>query len=103
MKMKVKSLAMLAASGLMAASLVYVVPAFAEEVDEIDAGPMQLALADDSTPRTPDASAANNAENAVNPAENTNTASNNSAGVNPASANPAEQGTPDVASGDDDY
>lgn len=96
--MKVKSLAMLAASGLMAASLAYVMPAFAEEVDEMDAGPMQLALGDDSTPRTPDASA--NAENAAGDAS----AANNSANAaNPAGNAPAEQGTPDVASGDDDY
>lgn len=46
--MKIKTLAMFAASGLMAASLAHVTPAFAEDFFDEDVGNQQFALADNS-------------------------------------------------------
>lgn len=95
--MKLKTAAVLAASGLMAVSLAYLNPAFAQENTttagdaQQQTGAMPMQPAPSAEPNT-----ASNENNAVN-----NTAENSNAANNPAGA--AEQGQPDVASGDDDY
>ena len=97
--MKLKTLATLTVSGLMAASLAYVMPAFAEEGEDIEAAPMQMAMADDATPRTPDINAGNTAADAANHAVSASNANNAATPT----GDQQGQGTPDVASGDDDY
>jgi hypothetical protein len=107
--MKMKTLATLAVSGLMAASFAYVVPAFADDSDSIDgSAPMQLAMGEDTgNAAAPETFASNSSENATNNTSNSvGNLSDNSSTANVAGAQPAqgnESGTPDVASGDDDY
>lgn len=106
--MKMKTFAMLAASGLMAASIAYVLPAFAEDsVNDIDgSAPMQLAMGDDAPAdnNTPDANSG-----ATDSSGNSNTSSNNmdnSSGTAPASpsaANNTGATSDQPAQGDDDY
>lgn len=96
--MKLKTMAVLAVSGLMAASLAYVLPAFAEDANDIDgSAPMQLAMADDSNSAAD--SSATPADSSANPVDKSGDAS----GANGSSSSSNDQGTPDVASGDDDY
>jgi hypothetical protein len=123
--MKIKSLAMLAASGLMAASLAYVVPASAAPEDEFNDATL---TADQSTPsdvsssqdvtsgdaanttgNATGSSAANSVSSEANGNGNTGgsdapagAVSGDSSASN-TSNSPSEPGTPDVASGDDDY
>lgn len=104
--MRLKTMTLLAVSGLMAASLAYVIPAFAEDAGDIDGEvPMQIAMGDDaatandtgagttaSTPADGTAAGADSSSNGSNPGpSSSNTTSTD------------QQGTPDVASGDDDY
>lgn len=103
--MKLKTLAVLAASGLMAASLTHAAPAestAAADDFSADTQTMQMASADDSTPSASDQVA--NSSNSVNTASNAD-GSNGSGNSNSTSANGSgsDQGTPDVASGDDDF
>lgn len=102
--MKMKRFAMLAASGLMVASLAHVVPAYAAEFsdDEVMGAPQQLTLADNSsTSNRMEAPNENNGAvrndvlaNAPQSTTDTNSTANTAGN---------EQATPDVASGDDDY
>ncbi len=139
--MKMKTLAMLAASGLMAASLAYVVPAYADDENmELAMNDQPMTLADNGDNSSmgmpqPDsgtmsqgatggaaeagnansansANSASNTSNAANANSNaingsTTTASNtnasNASNTNNANTQNNDQGTPDVASGDDDY
>ncbi len=124
--MKLKTLATIAASGLMAASFAYVVPAYAEEFsgDEEVMAPQQLALADNSSAssglpgdvgggmnntnnsgnNTGANNAGNNSANRMGTATSANAASTTSPAASGNTVTPNnEQGTPDVASGDDDY
>lgn len=103
--MKLKTLAVLAVSGLMAASLAYVMPAFAEDSGDIDgSAPMQLAMGDDTGSASDSSTAtADNSAATTDNSSNGASASNNSSSNNTNNANPDQGGTPDVASGDDDY
>lgn len=97
--MKLKSMAVFVVSGLMAASLAYVLPAFAEDFDDIDgSAPMQLAMGDDSDSASDSSAAAT--DNSAAPADKGSDASNAAPSSDTSSK---DQGTPDVASGDDDY
>lgn len=98
--MKMKSLAVMAASGLMAASLAYVVPAFAEDpADEIDgAAPMQLAMADD-------AGSTDSSSSDISSAAATDTSNASGSATGSASGTPNTSGatSDQPAQGDDDY
>lgn len=102
--MKMKTFAMLAASGLMAASIAYVLPAFAEDgVNDIDgSAPMQLAMGDD-------APADNNASDGNAPAASDGSSSSSnsmdSSSAAPAAPPAANSGatSDQPAQGDDDY
>lgn len=87
--MNMKSFAMLIVSGLLAASIAYIAPA----------------IADDSTMDGIQMSADNTMQN--NGSTNDSNMNNNTSGdhSNPsnADANSSDQGTPDTATGDDDY
>lgn len=104
--MRLKTMTLLAVSGLMAASLAYVIPAFAEDVGDIDGeAPMQLAMGDDA-PAAADNGAGNAAGTPADSSSNGADSSTNGSNPGPSSSNATsadQQGTPDVASGDDDY
>ena len=122
--MKMKTMAMLAASGLMAASLAFITPALAEDGFEDGMAPQQLAMADTSGSAMqgdlgPNANetqagrfetAANNQDRApANQQQNINAQQPQAQAMNQASqaanvASPAnDQPTADVASGDEDF
>jgi hypothetical protein len=136
--MKIKSLAMLAASGLMAASLAYVMPAYADDEFSDVALTADQGASDnnpagtDNMPGTGSANSNPSTNNAMGNNAGNNTGANAgaatgttgnsgtngangtsgtnggltggpSASNNTGAALPADQGTPDVASGDDDY
>ena len=115
--MKMKTLAMLAASGLLAVSLAHIAPAFAEDGFDDGMGGQQLAMADTGASQIP-SDAINGNENvqpgrmdtASNTSANSNTNNVTSAtgpaptgGQNPAPTANNDQPVPDVASGDEDY
>ena len=101
--MKTKSIAMLAMSGLLAASIAYVAPAVAEESSS--SMPMEQMLADNSGAGSPmqaptdDASQGQSGGSASQ--SDSSSTSNASASSDAAPSN--DQGTPDTATGDDDY
>lgn len=104
--MRMKTMTLLAVSGLMAASLAYVIPAFAEDAGDIDGeAPMQLAMGDDTAAATDNGTgnaAGTPADSSAAGADSSSNGSN--PGPSSSSATSADQqGTPDVASGDDDY
>lgn len=82
--MKTKSLAMVAASALLAASFAYIAPAIA---DDTTGQSTQAPSSDASTP---------------NSGSTDNTMNNNSTD-NSSNTSGTDQGTPDTATGDDDY
>lgn len=98
--MKMKTFAMLAASGLMAASLAYVLPAFAEDANDIDgAAPMQLAMGDDAAA---DSGTSDGGSNTMD--NNTGSGAGSAATTAPSASNNAAGATSDQpAQGDDDY
>lgn len=99
--MKIKTLAVLAASGLMAASIAYVVPAFAEESFD-EASAMQLAMADDNSGAASTDNSASSSDNAAS-SDKTDSSSNGS-NTSGSSGSGSDQGsTPDVPTGDDDF
>ena len=83
--MRIKSFAMLAISGLLAASLSYIAPAMADDMGNTNPSGQTAA---------PDAN--------TNNANNTNSSGTDN-GTNTGSANSTDQGGPDTATGDDDY
>jgi len=87
-----KSFAMLVVPGLLAASLAYVAPAMAEDMNGAD-GMQQFALADNSSTGSGMGSGMGSS---MAPS---NDNSNSDAG----SANSIDQGSADTATGDDDY
>lgn len=117
--MKMKTMAMLAAGGLMAASLAFITPAFAEDGFEDGMAPQQLAMNDAGTSMQGDMG---NASDVQQPAR-FETASNETAANNPnanvqqqpqqqqpqgtqtpqANVATSDQPTADVASGDEDF
>lgn len=112
--MRMKTMTLLAVSGLMAASLAYVIPAFAEDIGDIDGeAPMQLAMGEDAGSAANDNNAGNTASTpadgtaaGTDSSSNGADSSNSSSNPGPSSSNATsadQQGTPDVASGDDDY
>ncbi|RDI42714.1 hypothetical protein [Aquicella lusitana] len=80
--MKMKSFAMLAMSGLLAASVAYVAPAMADDSSDTNVGSLQSAPSD---------SAMQNQGSS----QNDMSANGSSSG--------SDEGTPDTATGDDDY
>lgn len=99
--MKMKSLAVLAATGLLAASFAYVVPAYAD--DE----PFDLAMNDQPATGVENGAARQDVAGNNNAAmADAGNAAQNAAPANPVANNGMsnqDQGQPDVASGDDDY
>lgn len=87
--MKMKSIAMLAMSGLLAASIAYTVPAMAEE-ENLGQLPSDIGMTEDSGTQT-----------------SANSAADTTAATSDTAASPGEDGaaagTPDTATGDDDY
>lgn len=104
--MKMKTFAMLAASGLMAASIAYVLPAFAEDgVNDIDgSAPMQLAMGDDA-PADNNASDGNAPAASDGSSSSSNSMDNSSAAAPTAGPSAANSGatSDQPAQGDDDY
>src|SRR5262245_24340149 len=110
--MKMKSFAMLALSGLLAASCAYVAPAMADDTNmaapsmqpPADSTPnsniMQGLSQNDSTYNTPADTTDNASDNTGTDQSNPN--AQNNPNNNP-SANPSDEGGPDTATGDDDY
>lgn len=93
--MKMKSLATLAISGMLACSVVYIAPAMADYTNA--ANP---AMSNNNVPNIHDPNANVGAMN------NPNRPNNNDRGQQDTLSygnNPADQGTPDTATGDDDY
>lgn len=88
-----KSFAMLVVPGLLVASLAYVAPAMAEDMNGAEQGMQQFALADNSSTGSGMGSGMGSS---MAPS---NDNSNSDAG----SANSIDQGSPDTATGDDDY
>ncbi|HTM63363.1 MAG TPA: hypothetical protein VL360_02535 [Gammaproteobacteria bacterium] len=99
--MNMKTFAVMAASGLMAASLAYVVPAFADDLaDDIDgAAPMQLAMADDTG--SSDSSTSDSSSGATD--NSSNSSSSSSSDSSSSSANTSGATSDQPAQGDDDY
>jgi hypothetical protein len=85
--MKIKSLAMFAMSGLLAASIAYVAPAMAADDNDMGQSSQQAADAQNSG----DQGATTNDSSSTG---NSNSSSNSST---------SDQGSPDTATGDDDY
>lgn len=118
--MKMKTMAMLAAGGLMAASLAFITPAFAEDGFEDGMAPQQLAMNDSGNTMQGDLgpsanetqagrfdTAANNQQDnaPANQQQNLNAQQPQPQAMNQSSqANAAtDQPTADVASGDEDF
>lgn len=102
--MKMKTLAMLAVSGLMAASIAYVLPAFAEDAaNDIDGSvPMQLAMGDDTG--ASDSSASDSNSGATDSGNSAGSSSDSSSGgAAPTAASNAGATSDQPAQGDDDY
>lgn len=112
--MKTKSFAMLAVTGLLAASIANILPAMAEESS--NEMPMEQTLADNSNLQPPaDNSSAGSAiqppadNNASGGLSNSGTSqgdiNGNVGGISPSAPGPNnnEEGSPDTATGDDDY
>jgi hypothetical protein len=106
--MKIKSFAMLALSGLLAASCAYIAPAMA---DDANMGPSMQPPAD-STPNSNAMQGLSQNDNQYGPSDNNSGTSDNmsdnssndqSTSNNNPSANPSDEGGPDTATGDDDY
>lgn len=87
--MKMKSFAMVAMSGLLAASFAYVAPAMAD--DAIDAGQSAQTGTD------------NTMQNQTPAAMPSNNSAPTSADMNASGGGNADEGSPDTATGDDDY
>jgi hypothetical protein len=88
--MKIKSFAILAMTGLLAASCAYIAPAMADDMN----GGTQAAPSDQMAPSDMSGSPQNNDNMGMNMS-----ADNNSGTNNPSN----EQASPDTATGDDDY
>ena len=90
--MKMKSFAMIALSGLLAASFTYVSPAMADDANTNSNGQsMQSAPSDNGTPsQQGDSSSSSETTNNSNTGSSSNTGS-------------TDEGSPDTATGDDDY
>jgi hypothetical protein len=107
--MKTKSFAMLAASGLLIASTLYIAPAMADEFS--NEMPMEQTLADNSNSSgsstigaldnsTSNQSNSTSQQNDSSSASQQNNDSNNS---NNSNSTGNDEGSPDTATGDDDY
>lgn len=96
--MKMKSFAMLAMSGLLTASIAYVAPAMADDLT--NSGQSMQAPSDNSTQNQNNAGSApsDNMNNNTGTSPNDNMNNNNNG-----SSNSSDQGSPDTATGDDDY
>ncbi|VVC76045.1 hypothetical protein AQUSIP_13470 [Aquicella siphonis] len=86
--MKIKSFAMLIASGLAAACLAYVAPAMADDISNGDLAMQPSSSSDNSSD--------NGSANSVDQGDSSSTDNNGSAAT-------MDQGSPDTATGDDDY
>lgn len=95
--MKMKSFAMLAASGLLAASLVYAAPVLADDT----AGDQPMQMSSDSAGMPGQGSAPqDNAGASSDMMNNTGASSDTNAS---SSAGGSDEASPDTATGDDDY
>ena len=96
--MKMKYFAMLALSGLLAASCAYIAPAMAEDANNGQS--MQPPA--DNTPNSNVMQSPSQSDNQNgNNSDNTSSDQNNNPGNS--SVNPSDDGGPDTATGDDDY
>jgi hypothetical protein len=91
--MKMKSFAMLALSGLLTASLAYIAPAMAEDMNN-NGSTMQQAPSDTN-------SGAGSSQGSDNMGGSND--QNNSGGAAGSQGSSSDQGSPDTATGDDDY
>lgn len=96
--MKMKSIAMLAASGLLAASIGYSLPALAEDATDVAQAAQSADLTDDNGVMVQ----ADNSSMSSDSGSSNAMGSSTSANASP-SANGADQGSADTATGDDDY
>ena len=97
--MRMKSFAMLAMSGLLAASLVYVAPAVADDNTSGNTGATQAAPADNSTQNQNNATSGNIGSDNSGMSGTQSPSDNNSN----SSGSSSDEGSPDQATGDDDY
>jgi hypothetical protein len=96
--MKMKSFAVLALSGLLTASFVYVAPAMAQDMNN-NGSTMQAPSDNTGNSSAAGMSQGNGSEQGAASATDQN-GTNGSNGTNPGST---DQGSPDTATGDDDY
>lgn len=100
--MKTKSFAMLAVTGLLTASIAYVAPAMAE--DSGTGLPMEQTLADNNSGSSMQAPSDNSTQNQSSGAQQNDMSGNigsSSSGNNTSGS--SDEGSPDTATGDDDY
>lgn len=99
--MKMKSIAMLAASGLLAASIGYSLPAFADDATDVAQSAQSADITDDAGAMVQaDNSSSSSADSSSANAMGSSTSAN---AADSSSANGADQGSADTATGDDDY
>ena len=91
--MKMKSFAMLASSGLLAGYIAYITPAMADYTNASNPSMQQSNPADNAGQNMADPNNTSNSDQNMNDNSNNNSSNNNS----------DQQGTPDTATGDDDY
>ena len=99
--MKMKSFAMLAMSGLMATSIAYVAPAMAED-DTGSNGGQSMQTPSDNGMQNPGGNNQNN-PGSLNDSSSDNSNDMNNSNNMGGSSNSTDEGSPDTATGDDDY
>jgi hypothetical protein len=97
--MKMKSIAMLAASGLLAASIGYSLPALADDATDVAQATQSADLTDDNGVMVQ----ADNSNSMSTDSNSANAMGSSTSANASTSANGADQGSADTATGDDDY
>lgn len=95
--MNIKSFAMLAMSGLLAASCAYIAPAMADDTSTPSSGQSMQAPADNS------AQSGNGMQNNGSSQGDMNSNNNGGSNSSGSSSSSSDEGSPDTATGDDDY